>query len=105
MDTERVIVDVGTGFFIEKSVKEARVFYEGKVKELQISLGELEKIVQGKSENLRVVEDGEFWPYSFSCFLSGHIYYIGMLTCALIVMRQKILEQNSQTGGAASASG
>lgn len=53
-------MDVGTGFYVEKSVKDAGVFYEGKVKELGVSLGELEKIVQAKSENLRAVEDGEF---------------------------------------------
>ncbi|KAF2428631.1 Prefoldin alpha subunit [Tothia fuscella] len=77
-DVDKVVVDVGTGFYVEKSVKEATTFYEGKVKELQVSLGELEKIVQGKSDNLRVVED---------------------------VMRQKIMEQNNQTGAGASSSG
>lgn len=49
---------IGTGFYVEKTIKDAGVFYEDKVKELQVSLGELEKIVQGKSENLRAVEDG-----------------------------------------------
>jgi len=56
-DTERVIVDVGTGFFVEKSKDEARVFYDGKVAELGKSLKELEAIVQGKSETLRAIED------------------------------------------------
>jgi len=59
VDTEKVLVDVGTGFYVEKGRDEAKVFYEGKVEELGGSLGELEKIVGGKGENLRVVEEGE----------------------------------------------
>jgi prefoldin alpha subunit len=55
--TENVIVDVGTGFYIEKSTKDAAEFYEAKVEELGINLKDLESIVQGKSNNLRVVED------------------------------------------------
>jgi prefoldin alpha subunit len=59
-DTEKVIVDVGTGFYVEKSVEEARVFYDGKVELLGKSLAEIEEVVRGKSENLRLVEDGRF---------------------------------------------
>lgn len=55
-DTETVIVDVGTGFFVEKKIDEAKVFYEGKVKELQTNLGELEKIITNKTETVRAVE-------------------------------------------------
>lgn len=55
-DTEIVIVDVGTGFFVEKKVDEAKVFYEAKVKELQSNLGELEKIIGNKTETVRAVE-------------------------------------------------
>lgn len=55
-DTETVIVDVGTGFFVEKKVDEAKIFYEGKVKELQSNLSELEKIVTNKTETVRAVE-------------------------------------------------
>jgi len=66
-----VIVDVGTGFFVEKSVKEAGEFYEGKVKEVGENIKEVEGLVQNKSENLRSIEE---------------------------VMRVKILEQNGQTG-------
>ena len=58
-DREKVVVDVGTGFFVEKSTDDAVRFYEGKVGELGKSLGELEKVVQGKNENLRIVEEGE----------------------------------------------
>jgi len=56
-DTQNVIVDVGTGFYIEKSTSDATKFYNGKVDELGGSLKDLENIVQGKSNNLRVVED------------------------------------------------
>lgn len=55
-DTETVIVDVGTGFFVEKKIDEAKAFYEGKVKELQTNLGELEKIITSKTETVRAVE-------------------------------------------------
>ena len=68
-------MDVGTGFYVEKvglshlftgcrtdfeqSTKDATKFYEAKVEELGASLKDLEAIVQGKSNNLRVVEDGK----------------------------------------------
>jgi len=56
-DTKNVIVDVGTGFYVEKSTKDATKFYENKVEELGANLKDLESIVQGKSNNLRVIED------------------------------------------------
>jgi prefoldin alpha subunit len=58
-DTEKVLVDVGTGFFVEKDKKEAKEFYDGKVADLGSNLADLEKIVTGKTENLRMVEDGK----------------------------------------------
>ncbi|KAF7853093.1 uncharacterized protein EAF02_012036 [Botrytis sinoallii] len=73
-DTENVIVDVGTGFYVEKSTKDATKFYEAKVEEIGTNLKDLEIIVNNKSNSLRVVED---------------------------VLRQKVL---SSTPGAASAS-
>ncbi|PQE25543.1 prefoldin subunit protein [Rutstroemia sp. NJR-2017a BBW] len=72
-DTENVIVDVGTGFYVEKvntthvklalqyfdlSTKDATKFYEAKVDELGNNLKDLETIVQNKSNSLRMVEDG-----------------------------------------------
>lgn len=59
-DREKVLVDVGTGFYIEKTAPKAIAFYEDKVKGLDANLQELEKIVSGKSQQLRVVEEGEF---------------------------------------------
>lgn len=56
-----MLVDIGTGFYVEKTPGEAKTFYDGKVKELAANLGDLEKIVKGKQGGLGVVEDGEFF--------------------------------------------
>ncbi|CAF9910686.1 MAG: subunit of tubulin prefoldin [Heterodermia speciosa] len=55
--TETVLVDIGTGFYVEKTPAAARTFYSSKVDELGKTLGDLEGIVQQKNGNLRVVED------------------------------------------------
>ncbi|KAJ9633721.1 uncharacterized protein PV06_07485 [Exophiala oligosperma] len=52
-----VLVDVGTGFFVEKSPEDGISFYKGKVDDLTKNLAEIEKAVGGKNENLRVIED------------------------------------------------
>ena len=57
--TSTVLVDVGTGFFVEKTPDAAQAFYKRKVEELGKNLEDLEKIVQQKQGNLNVVEDGE----------------------------------------------
>ncbi|KAL9088085.1 MAG: hypothetical protein Q9159_003283 [Coniocarpon cinnabarinum] len=54
---EKVLVDIGTGFFVEKTTEDAKAFYTDKTKELGQNLKELEGILQGKSNNLRVVEE------------------------------------------------
>jgi prefoldin alpha subunit len=56
-DHEHVLVDVGTGFFVEKDVSGATDFYERKVKDLGDSLKDLESVIQGKAQNVRVVEE------------------------------------------------
>ncbi|KAL6708414.1 subunit of tubulin prefoldin [Coniothyrium glycines] len=56
-DAEHVLVDVGTGFFVEKDVAGAKEFYERKVGELEGSLKDLEGVIQGKARNVRVVEE------------------------------------------------
>lgn len=55
--TETVLVDVGTGFYVEKTPPAAREFYTAKVEELGKNLQDLEGIVQQKNGHLRVVED------------------------------------------------
>ena len=50
-------MDVGTGFYVEKTPEDAQKFYKRKVEDLNRNLLDLEKIVQGKQGNLSVVED------------------------------------------------
>ncbi|KAL4893985.1 Prefoldin [Aspergillus ambiguus] len=57
VDREKVLVDVGTGFCVEKTPAKAVQFYEEKVKNLETNLTELEKIVQTKSSQQRLFED------------------------------------------------
>jgi prefoldin alpha subunit len=79
-DREKVLVDVGTGFYVEKvcgvflqvrclrakfallqqTAPKAIEFYEEKVKGLETNCVELEKIVQTKSGQLRLFEDGKY---------------------------------------------
>ena len=89
-DREKVLVDVGTGFYVEKvcdfffffflclrlfqmmkrltlppsvatqTTEKAIAFYNEKVKGLDSNLQELEKIVHSKSTQLKAVEEGEF---------------------------------------------
>ncbi|EQK99646.1 hypothetical protein G6O67_003887 [Ophiocordyceps sinensis] len=56
-NSDAVLVDVGTGFLVEKKLKSAEQFYQGKVQELTNSLKELEAIVQRKQANVRAVEE------------------------------------------------
>ena len=56
-DTEHVLVDVGTGFYVEKTTDDAQKFYNGKIEELGKNIKDLENIVNGKANNLRVVEE------------------------------------------------
>ena len=74
-DTEHVLVDVGTGFYVEKTLDQAIKFYEGKVEEVGKNVKDLETIVNQKSQSLRVVEE---------------------------VLRQKMMSQQ-QSGGASAS--
>ncbi|KAI0430972.1 prefoldin [Xylaria sp. FL1042] len=51
-----VLVDVGTGFYVEKSIKSAAEFYDNKMTEVGGNIKELEGIVQAKTNNVRVIE-------------------------------------------------
>ncbi|KAL1306696.1 hypothetical protein AAFC00_005366 [Neodothiora populina] len=55
--TETVMVDVGTGFYVEKTTHQAKKFYEGKSEELSKNIKDLETIVNGKAQNLRLIEE------------------------------------------------
>ena len=52
-----VLVDVGTGFYVEKSPEDAQTFYDEKVEELEKNLKDLEKLVQSKGRSVSLVED------------------------------------------------
>ncbi|KAI0124626.1 Prefoldin [Xylariales sp. AK1849] len=52
-----VIVDVGTGFYVEKDIKSAAQFYENKANELGGNIKELETIIQSKTNNVRIIEE------------------------------------------------
>ncbi|KAF7551714.1 hypothetical protein G7046_g7644 [Stylonectria norvegica] len=56
-DADTVLVDVGTGFLVEKKLKSAAQFYEAKVEELTNNLRDLETIVQRKQQNARTIEE------------------------------------------------
>lgn len=56
-DEKNVLVDVGTGFYVEKSTGDAEKFYTGKIEEVGKSIKDLENIVNSKTNNLRVVEE------------------------------------------------
>ncbi|MBA7495093.1 hypothetical protein ES702_05672 [subsurface metagenome] len=73
-----VLVDVGTGFYVEKTTKDATKFYEGKVDDLRRNLGEIERVVGIKNSDLRVVED---------------------------VLRGRVLAEQQQQGGGAGGGG
>lgn len=55
---------------LDKTTAKAIEFYNDKAKELETNLKDLEKIVQGKSANLRIVEDGTL----LSLIFRGHIF-------------------------------
>ncbi|KAF4974505.1 hypothetical protein FZEAL_8601 [Fusarium zealandicum] len=56
-DADTVLVDVGTGFLVEKKLKSAEKFYEAKVEELGTNMKDLELIVQRKQTNARTIEE------------------------------------------------
>ncbi|KAF5603326.1 prolyl-tRNA synthetase [Fusarium subglutinans] len=56
-DADTVLVDVGTGFLVEKKLKSAEKFYDSKVEELGNNLKDLEVIVQRKQTNARTIEE------------------------------------------------
>jgi prefoldin alpha subunit len=93
--TETVLVDVGTGFYVEKTTEQAKKFYETKVEELGKNVKDLETIVQGKNQNLRLIEEGMHEQKELTVEFS--------LTQGA-VMRQKVLASNQASGSAAASS-
>jgi hypothetical protein len=97
-----VLVDVGTGFYVEKRTSQAVVFYEEKIKELEGNLKGLEEVVRQKGQVLGRVEEGEF-PFHVTWGVAGVL--VRDSNSRVIVLRQKILAQQQEGGGGAGAPG
>lgn len=54
-DAARVIVDVGTGYYVENTVPEAENIYKGKVAYVSQNVEKLQQTIERKQDNLRVV--------------------------------------------------
>ncbi|KAI9476054.1 MAG: prefoldin, alpha subunit [Benjaminiella poitrasii] len=54
-NVQKVIVDVGTGYYVEKSVSDASKFYNDKVGYVKKNLGTLEKTITDKQSSLRAI--------------------------------------------------
>ncbi|TNY23804.1 Prefoldin subunit-domain-containing protein [Rhodotorula diobovata] len=52
-DTENVLVDIGTGYFVEKNTKEAKSLYNSKVLSLKSNLATLQGQVEKKQDNFQ----------------------------------------------------
>lgn len=76
-------MDVGTGFYVEKDTKSASEFYDEKVKELGANIADLEVIVQSKTNNLRVVEEGK--TEAINLLFVNKVPLIHMLTSDLVI--------------------
>lgn len=87
-----MLVDIGTGYYVEKSAAEAEAFYRGKVETLSKNLADLEKILAQKSQNVRIVEDGMYRLVFI--FFSREEMLIGWWDA---VLRQKVLGAGAQS--------
>ncbi|ROT40105.1 Prefoldin alpha subunit [Sodiomyces alkalinus F11] len=56
-NSKHVIVDIGTGYYIEKNRPNAERFYESKIQQLLGNIEDLEKIIHRKTANARTVEN------------------------------------------------
>lgn len=54
-NVDRVMVDIGTGYYVQKSTTEARTFYNTKLLGLRKNLDELQPVIERKRDNLRSV--------------------------------------------------
>ncbi|KAH6901470.1 prefoldin subunit 5, partial [Coprinopsis sp. MPI-PUGE-AT-0042] len=55
VDTENVIVDVGTGYFVKKTRLQAQKYYKEKIDYLQTNLEKLEDTIGRKRENMSMI--------------------------------------------------
>ncbi|KAI8066710.1 prefoldin, alpha subunit [Gongronella butleri] len=54
-NVEKVIVDIGTGYYVEKSIDDASKFYKEKVDYVKSNMGKLEKNITDKQNSLRAI--------------------------------------------------
>ncbi|KAI9283961.1 Prefoldin [Umbelopsis sp. AD052] len=54
-NVETVIVDVGTGYFVEKSVADASKFYKEKIDYVKASAAKLQETITSKQSNVRAL--------------------------------------------------
>ncbi|RUO96614.1 hypothetical protein BC936DRAFT_141745 [Jimgerdemannia flammicorona] len=52
-DVDNVIVDIGTGYYVEKSTKDAIKFYKAKIEYVKGNVDKLQQAISGKQNNLR----------------------------------------------------
>jgi len=52
---KEVLVDIGTGYFVPRTSKQAQDFMERKVKFLEQRLGQLEKVILSKKQNAQQI--------------------------------------------------
>lgn len=55
-EVKKVLVDVGTGYFVEKPLEQAIAFFDSKVKLVEDQLDKLEQILAGKRNDLAKVQ-------------------------------------------------
>jgi prefoldin alpha subunit len=85
-----------------QTAPKAVAFYDDKVKGLEQNLQELEKIVQAKSTQLRVVEESEFIPCILEWLFNCPVFIVW---CAnrFAALRQKLLAGEGAPPQAAAA--
>eukprot|EP00937_MAST-01D_sp_MAST-1D-sp2_P004267 g4267.t1 len=54
-DTRKVLVDIGTGYYVEKTVEKANQFFDRKVKFLEQNTSSLSELITSKQKNLQAV--------------------------------------------------
>ncbi|RIB09408.1 Prefoldin subunit-domain-containing protein [Gigaspora rosea] len=57
LETDKVIVDVGTGYYVEKTSDDAVKFYSDKVEFVKKNLDKLQETINTKQNNLRLTVD------------------------------------------------
>ena len=73
-----MVIDVGTGFYIEKTKDDAKNFYERKVAGVGENLERLEGVVRAKEEGLKSVEEGECYFLPLLSLLSIRFEDVGL---------------------------